>query len=75
MVRRLTITGSTLRSREAAFKSALAADVERCVWPLIEDGKFRSNVFKVFRLEEAAEAHRLMESSQHIGKIVLAVGE
>ena len=75
MVRRLTITGSTLRSREAAFKSALAADVERCVWPLIEDGKFRSNVFKVFRLEQAAEAHRLMESSRHIGKIVLAVEE
>jgi NADPH2:quinone reductase len=75
MVRRLTITGSTLRNREAAFKSALAADVERCVWPLIEDGKFRSNVFKVFRLEQAAEAHRLMESSRHIGKIVLAVDE
>jgi len=75
MVRRLTITGSTLRSRETAFKSALAADVERYVWPLIEDGKFRAKVFKVFRLEEAAEAHRLMESSRHIGKIVLAVEE
>jgi putative PIG3 family NAD(P)H quinone oxidoreductase len=75
MARRLTITGSTLRSREAAFKSALAADVERHVWPLIEEGKFRADVFKVFRLEEAAEAHRLMESSRHIGKIVLSVGE
>jgi putative PIG3 family NAD(P)H quinone oxidoreductase len=75
MARRLTITGSTLRSREAAFKSALAADVERHVWPLIEEGKFRANVFKVFRLEKAAEAHRLMESSRHIGKIVLSVGE
>jgi putative PIG3 family NAD(P)H quinone oxidoreductase len=75
MVRRLTITGSTLRSRETTFKSALAADVEQYVWPLIEDGKFRANVFKVFRLEEAAEAHRLMESSRHIGKIVLAVDE
>jgi putative PIG3 family NAD(P)H quinone oxidoreductase len=75
MARRLTITGSTLRSRETAFKTALAADVERCVWPLIEEGKFRANVFKVFRLEEAAEAHRLMESSRHIGKIVLAVDE
>ena len=73
MVRRLTITGSTLRSREPDFKSALAAEVERYIWPLIEGGKFRANVFKVFRLEEAAEAHRLMESSQHIGKIVLAV--
>ena len=73
MRRRLTITGSTLRSRESAFKSALAAEVERNVWPLIEAGKFRANVFKVFRLEDAAEAHRLMASSRHIGKVVLAV--
>jgi len=72
---RLTITGSTLRSRETAFKRALAAEVERNVWPLIEAGKFRANVFKIFRLEEAADAHRLMESSRHIGKIVLSVGE
>ena len=73
MARRLTITGSTLRSRESAFKSALAAEVERHVWPLIEAGKFRANIFKVFRLDEAVEAHRLMESSRHIGKIVLLV--
>jgi NADPH:quinone reductase len=73
MARRLTITGSTLRSRETAFKSALAADVERYVWPLIEEGTFRTNVFKVFRLDEAAEAHRLMESSRHIGKIALTI--
>jgi len=71
MARRLTITGSSLRSREARFKSALAAEVERQVWPLIAAGKFRTNVFKVFRLEEAPEAHRLMETSRHIGKIVL----
>jgi putative PIG3 family NAD(P)H quinone oxidoreductase len=73
MARRLTITGSTLRSRESAFKSTLAAEVEQHVWPLIEAGKFRANVFQVFRLDEAAEAHRLMESSRHIGKIVLLV--
>jgi NADPH:quinone reductase-like Zn-dependent oxidoreductase len=73
MARRLTIMGSTLRSRESAFKSALAAEVERHVWPLIEAGKFRANIFKVFRLDEAVEAHRLMESSRHIGKIVLLV--
>jgi NADPH:quinone reductase len=73
MTRRLTITGSTLRSRESAFKRALAAEVERNVWPLIERGKFRPHIFKVFRLDEAAEAHRLMESSLHIGKIVLSV--
>jgi len=73
MMRRLTITGSTLRSREAAFKSALAAEVERHVWPLVEAGRFRANVFKTFPMEEVAEAHRLMESSQHIGKIVLTI--
>jgi len=73
MARRLTITGSTLRSRESAFKSALAAEVEQHVWPLIEAGKLRANVFKVFRLDEAAEAHGLMESSRHIGKIVLKI--
>jgi NADPH:quinone reductase len=73
MARRLTITGSTLRSRESAFKSALAAEVERHVWPLIEAGKLSANIFKIFRLDEAVEAHRLMESSRHIGKIVLLV--
>jgi NADPH2:quinone reductase len=73
MARRLTITGSTLRSRDTAFKSALASEVEQHVWPLIEAGTFRTNVFKVFRLDEAVEAHRLMESSHHIGKIVLLV--
>ncbi len=73
MTQRLTITGSTLRSREAAFKTALAAEVEQQVWPLLTSGKFLANVFKVFPLAEVAEAHRLMESSQHIGKIVLSV--
>jgi NADPH2:quinone reductase len=73
MSRRLTITGSTLRSRERAFKTALTAEVERDVWPLLAAGKFRANVFKVFPLDQAGEAHRLMESGQHIGKIVLAV--
>ena len=73
MTRRLTITGSTLRSREGGFKAALAGEVERNVWPLIEAGRFKAAVFRVFPLDQAAEAHRLMESSQHIGKIVLAV--
>jgi NADPH2:quinone reductase len=73
MTRRLTITGSTLRSRDRAFKTALAAEVEREVWPLLAAGKFQAKVFKVFRMEDAAAAHRLMESSQHIGKIVLAI--
>lgn len=73
MSRRLTITGSTLRARESAFKTALATDVERHVWPLVAAGRFRPNVFSVFPLAQAADAHRLMESSRHIGKLVLAI--
>lgn len=73
MARRLTITGSTLRARDAAFKTALTAEVEREVWPLVTRGAFRAHVFRVFPLAAAAEAHRLMESSRHIGKIVLHV--
>jgi len=73
MSRRLTITGSTLRSREVEFKTALAAEIEQRVWPLVADGRFRANVYKVFPYGEAAAAHRLMESSEHIGKIVLEV--
>jgi putative PIG3 family NAD(P)H quinone oxidoreductase len=71
MSRRLTITGSTLRSRETAFKASLAADVERNVWPLLETGKFRANVFRTFPFAEAGAAHQLMESSAHVGKILL----
>lgn len=73
MSRRLTITGSTLRARESEFKTSLTAEVEREVWPLLAAGRFRANVFKAFPLADAAGAHRLMESSQHIGKIVLTV--
>ena len=75
MARRLTLTGSTLRGRDRAFKAALAAEVERNLWPLVGAGKFRPHVFAVFPLSAAAEAHRLLESSRHIGKIVLAVGD
>lgn len=71
MSRRLTITGSTLRSREPAYKSALAAEVERNIWPLLETGRFHANVFNTFPYAEAAAAHRLMETSTHIGKLVL----
>ncbi len=71
MARRLTITGSTLRARDSAFKRALAADVEAHVWPLIAAGRYRANVFAAFPLAAAADAHRLMESSRHIGKIIL----
>jgi NADPH:quinone reductase-like Zn-dependent oxidoreductase len=71
MRRRLTITGSTLRNRETAFKTALATEVEQNVWPLIASKKFAPVIYKMFPLADAAAAHTLMESSQHIGKIVL----
>ena len=73
MSRRLTITGSTLRPRSADFKAALAAEVEKHVWPLIAAGKFRPIIDRTFPLADAAAAHQRMESSAHIGKIVLTV--
>ncbi|MBV6657565.1 MAG: NAD(P)H-quinone oxidoreductase [Devosiaceae bacterium] len=71
MLKRLTHTGSTLRARDDGFKAALAASVEREVWPLIESGAIKIIVDSVYPLAEAAEAHRRMESSQHTGKILL----
>ncbi|PVB62596.1 NAD(P)H-quinone oxidoreductase [Labrenzia sp. 011] len=73
MVKRLTHTGSTLRPRSDAFKTAIAEALEARVWPLIESGKIRPVMDSTFPLTEAAEAHRRMESSGHIGKIVLTV--
>src|SRR5207244_6505116 len=73
MRRRLTITGSTLRPRSAEFKGYLARNLREKIWPLVEAGRIKPQVFKSFPLEQAAEAHRLMESSQHIGKIVLTL--
>ncbi|MEO5996838.1 MAG: NAD(P)H-quinone oxidoreductase [Chitinophagaceae bacterium] len=71
MRRRLTITGSTLRNRDAEFKAKLAEEVEKNVWPFLSGKKFKPVLYRQFKLEDAGEAHRLMESSQHIGKIVL----
>jgi putative PIG3 family NAD(P)H quinone oxidoreductase len=68
---RLTITGSVLRARTVEEKGAIAAAVERSVWPLVEAGKIRPIVYATFPLRKAAEAHRLMESGSHIGKILL----
>jgi NADPH2:quinone reductase len=73
MRRRLTITGSTLRPRSAEFKGSIARNLREKIWPLIEAGRIKPQVFKTFPLEGAADAHALMESSQHIGKIVLTV--
>ena len=73
MRRRLVLTGSTLRPRPVEFKGAVARSLREHVWPLIEAGKIKPVIFKTFPLARAAEAHRLMESSQHIGKLVLTV--
>ncbi len=73
MVRRQTITGSTLRARSDAFKQMLAAEIQSEVWPLVAQGVLRPQMDQVFPLAEAAEAHRRMEAGDHIGKIVLAV--
>jgi NADPH:quinone reductase len=67
----LTVTGSTLRSRSVAEKAAIVAALREKVWPLWASGKLRPFTFREFPLVEAAEAHRLMESSRHIGKILL----
>jgi NADPH2:quinone reductase len=69
--RRLTITGSTLRPRSVAFKTAIAAGLKRQVWPQIESGAIVPVIYKTFEASQAAQAHALMESNQHIGKIVL----
>jgi len=71
MVKRLQLTGSTLRPRSVAEKAAICAALTREIWPLYCAGKLRSRVFETFAFEQAAEAHRLMESSRHIGKILL----
>ncbi len=73
MSKRLVLTGSTLRSRDAAFKTALARRVEKQVWPLLAEGRFRPVIYRHFPLEEAALAHELMERGEHTGKLVLTV--
>lgn len=73
ILRRLTLTGSTLRSRPVEFKATIARNLRQHVWPLLESGKVRPVVYRVYPLEQAAQAHLLMESSQHIGKIILKV--
>jgi len=73
MQRRLTITGSTLRARPIADKGAIAEAVHRHVWPLIESGAVKPIVYATFPLRDASAAHRVMESSAHIGKLVLVI--
>ena len=73
MLRRLTITGSTMRPRSTAEKGVIAADVRARVWPLLDQGRCPPVVHGVFPLAHAGEAHALMETSSHIGKIMLTV--
>lgn len=73
MMRRLTLTGSTLRARSATFKALLADEIYRTVWPLVAQGKLRPEMAQSFPLAEAAAAHALMESGNFVGKIVLEV--
>jgi NADPH2:quinone reductase len=69
--RRIAITGSTLRPRPVAFKAAIAAALKQHVWPLMEAGRIKPVIHSTFPAAEAAKAHALMESNQHVGKIVL----
>jgi putative NAD(P)H quinone oxidoreductase, PIG3 family len=73
MLKRLTITGSTLRARDDAFKAAIAKQLLEKIWPLLASGQIKPIIHSTFALSDAALAHQLMESSQHIGKIILTV--
>jgi NADPH:quinone reductase len=73
MLKRLTYTGSTLRPRTVAEKAVIARELEEKVWPLLAAGKCLPQIYKTFPLGDAVKAHRLMESSAHVGKIVLVV--
>jgi len=73
MIKRQTLTASTLRPQSHDAKAAMAAELREKVWPMFESGKIKTMVYKTFPLTQAADAHRLMESSAHIGKIVLTV--
>ena len=74
MVRRLTITGSTLRSRTVEEKASIASEVYEHVWPLLESGGIKIVVYKLFPFSEVAESHRMMERSEHVGKMLLSFG-
>jgi len=73
LMRRLSLIGSVLRPRSREFKAAIAANLIEHVWPLFESGRIKPVIYQTFPLDQAAQAHRLMESSQHIGKIMLKV--
>ncbi len=74
MMKRLTLTGSTLRARDTGFKALVADELSRTVWPHVAAGRLKPVIDSVFALEDAAKAHALMESGAHVGKIVLTMG-
>jgi putative PIG3 family NAD(P)H quinone oxidoreductase len=71
MQRRLSLTGSTLRPRPVGYKAMVADDLAKSVWPLVEQGRLKPVIYATFPLADAAKAHALMESGEHVGKIVL----
>ncbi len=73
MQKRLTLTGSTLRARPGEEKARLVREVEQNIWPLVEEKRFKSLIYQVVPIKNASEAHKVMESSAHIGKIILEV--
>lgn len=73
MRRRLTLTGSTLRARDAGFKALVTDEIARTVWPHVAEGRLKPVIDRTFPLDQAADAHRRMEAGDHIGKIVLTV--
>ena len=73
MVKQITFTGSTLRNRAVTEKGIIAEELLKHVWPLIEEGKIKPVIDKTFPLEDAKKGHTLMDSSGHIGKIVLTI--
>jgi NADPH:quinone reductase-like Zn-dependent oxidoreductase len=75
MRRRLTLTGSTLRPRSVEFKAMVADEIAKTVWPYAEGGRLKPVIDSIFPLTDAADAHMRMESGNHIGKIVLEVGQ
>ena len=75
MRRRLTLTGSTLRPRDVAWKTLVADELARTVWPHVEAGRLKPVIDRTYPLAQAADAHRRMEAGEHVGKIVLTVAD
>jgi NADPH:quinone reductase-like Zn-dependent oxidoreductase len=75
MIKRQTLTASTLRAQSDESKANIARELHDRVWPLIDTGKIKPLIYRIFPLSEVAEAHKLMESSAHIGKIMLLVND